>query len=109
MATRFGELGAKVVLCSRKLDHLEAAAAAMRERGIDALAVACDVRQPDSVQAMVARTVEKFGGVDGLVNNAAGNFLCPSEELSYNGFNSIVQIVMYGSYNCTQAVGRRMI
>ncbi len=109
MAGRFGELGARLVIASRSADHLAPAAAAMRERGVDVLAHACDVRQPESVEAMVQAAVARFGRVDGLVNNAAGNFLCPTENLSYNGFNSVVQIVMYGSFNCTAAVGRQMM
>jgi len=109
MAARFGELGAKLVLTSRKLEHLDPTAAELRKQGIDVLTVPCDVREPHSVEEMVAKAVATYGRVDGLVNNAAGNFLCPTEELSYNGFNSIVQIVLYGSFNCTQAVGRQMI
>jgi NAD(P)-dependent dehydrogenase (short-subunit alcohol dehydrogenase family) len=109
MAARFGELGAKLVITSRKAEHLDPAAEEMRAKGIDVLGVTCDVRQPESVEAMVARAVEKFGRVNALVNNAAGNFLCPSEELTYNGFHSVVQIVLYGSFNCTHAVGKQMI
>src|SRR5262249_56326707 len=80
-----------------------------KKQGIDVLSLACDVRQPESVDQMVAKSVERFGHIDGLVNNAAGNFLCPSENLSYNGFNSVVQIVQYGTFNCTLAVGKQMI
>ena len=109
MATRMGELGARIVITSRGMDHLGPTAEAMRGAGIDVLPLVCDVRQPASVEAMVKQTVEKHGRVTGLINNAAGNFLCPSEDLSYNGFNSVVQIVMYGSFNCTQAVGKQMI
>jgi NAD(P)-dependent dehydrogenase (short-subunit alcohol dehydrogenase family) len=58
---------------------------------------------------MVKQTVEAYGRVDGLVNNAAGNFLCPTETLSPGGFNAVVQIVMYGSFHCTAAVGRQLI
>src|SRR5262245_52910669 len=94
MATRFGQLGARLILTSRSAEHLEPAAAEMRKQGIDVLTVLCDVRQPDHVEAMVAKAVETFGRIDGLVNNAAGNFLCPTEDLTYGGFHSIVQIVL---------------
>ena len=109
MSTRFGELGAKLVIVSRNPEHFEPTAQEFRKKGIDVLSLACDVRQPESVDQMVAKTVERFGRIDGLVNNAAGNFLCPSESLSYNGFNSVVQIVQYGTFNCTLAVGKQMI
>ncbi len=109
MALRFGELGAKLVITSRSLGHLDPTADEMRGKKIDVLPVACDVRQPESVDAMVGKAVGHFGRIDCLVNNAAGNFLCPSENLSYNGFNSVVQIVLYGSVNCTLAVGKQMI
>jgi NAD(P)-dependent dehydrogenase (short-subunit alcohol dehydrogenase family) len=109
MAARFGELGAKLVLTSRDPGHIEPAAEEMARRGVAVEAVRCDVRQPESVEAMVQRTVARFGRVDGLVNNAAGNFLCPSEKLSPNGFNAVVQIVMYGTFHCTLAVGKQMI
>jgi NAD(P)-dependent dehydrogenase (short-subunit alcohol dehydrogenase family) len=110
MATRFSELGAKVVIAARKLDRLEATAREIKEKtGGEVLAVACDVRVPESTEAMVARCVEAFGKVDGLVNNAAGNFLCAAEDLSPNGFDAVVGIVMKGSFLATRAVGRRMI
>ena len=67
------------------------------------------MRKPESVDEVVKKTVERFGRIDGLVNNAAGNVLGPSEDLSYNGFNSVVQIVQYGTFNCTIAVGKQMI
>lgn len=109
MAERFGGLGAKVVITSRSERHLEPAAAAMRERGIDVFAPTCDVRSADAVEAMVAGAVKRFGRVDGLVNNAAGNFLCPSEKLTPGGFDAVVKIVLYGTFHCTHAVGKRMI
>jgi len=109
MSKRFGELGARLVITSRHPEHFEATAEEFRKDGIDVLSLACDVRQPESVEQMVAKSVERFSRIDGLVNNAAGNFLCPTESLSYNGFNSVVQIVQYGTFNCTLAVGKQMI
>jgi NAD(P)-dependent dehydrogenase (short-subunit alcohol dehydrogenase family) len=109
MATRFGELGAKLCLTSRSREHLDPTAEALRQKGVDVLVVPCDVRQPDQVEAMVTATVDKFGKVDVLLNNAAGNFLAQTEKLTPNGFASVVSIVLNGSFNCTLAVGKQMI
>ena len=70
---------------------------------------AADVREPAQVEALVAHAVGRFGKVDGLVNNAAGNFLAFSEELTPNGFDAIVRTVLHGSVNCTLAVGRHLL
>ena len=73
------------------------------------LAVQCDVRKYDEVEAMLQRTIDTFGGVDVLLNNAAGNFISPTERLSHKAFDVIVDIVLRGSYNCTLAFGKRWI
>jgi NAD(P)-dependent dehydrogenase (short-subunit alcohol dehydrogenase family) len=109
IARRFGTLGANVAIASRQTDHLEGGAAALRESGIDALAVQADVRDPAQVDEMVARTVKHFGALDILVNNAAGNFICRAEDLSPNGWNAVVNIVLNGSFYCSRAAGRHMI
>jgi NAD(P)-dependent dehydrogenase (short-subunit alcohol dehydrogenase family) len=109
MATRFGQLGAKLALASRSQDHVGGAAAALGQKGIDVLAIPCDVRDAAAVDAMVAQVVARWGRVDCLVNNAAGNFLCPSEQLSPGGFDAVVRIVLYGSFHCSLAAGRQMI
>jgi NAD(P)-dependent dehydrogenase (short-subunit alcohol dehydrogenase family) len=106
MATRYAELGANVVIASRNFEKLEAAA---REMPGTVLPVQANVKSFEDCERMVAQTVEKFGAVDGLLNNAAGNFLCASEDLSPNGYDAVVDIVMKGSFFATQAVGRRMI
>jgi NAD(P)-dependent dehydrogenase (short-subunit alcohol dehydrogenase family) len=67
------------------------------------------VRQPDQVEALVERTIARFGRIDILVNNAAGNFICPAEDLSPNGWNAVVGIVLNGSFYCSRAVGRHLI
>ncbi len=64
---------------------------------------------PEQVEAMLDETRERFGAIHALVNNAAGNFICPTERLSYNAFNSVVDIVLKGTYNCTLALGKRWI
>jgi NAD(P)-dependent dehydrogenase (short-subunit alcohol dehydrogenase family) len=113
MATRFGELGAKLVLTSRSLDHLEPAADEMRQKfgktGASAIAIACDIRQPESVDAMVQKAVAEFGKVDILINNAAGNFLAQTEKLSPNAFRTVIDIVLQGTFNATLACGKQMI
>lgn len=109
MATRLGQLGAKLVLTSRSLDHLEEAAAEMRTAGLEVETVPCDVRDYDAVGGMVARTIARFGRVDALINNAAGNFLCKAEELTPNGFATVIGIVLQGTFNCTHAVGKQLI
>lgn len=109
MAQKFAELGASVALASRDPGHIEPACDKIRSRGGKAIAVKCDVRKFDEVEAAVAETEKAFGGVDILVNNAAGNFLCPTEDLSPNGFAAVVAIVLQGSFHATLATGRRMI
>ena len=100
IARELSRLGARVILASRKEDNLRKAAA---EIGGEYHVL--DVRDADAVEAMAA----KVGPVDFLVNNAAGNFVVQSEQLSVNGWNSVVGIVLNGTFYCTSAVGKRMI
>src|SRR5919106_3176352 len=109
IARRLGTLGARIAIASRNSQHLEEGCAALREAGIDALAVQLDVRNPEQVDEMVERTVKHFGGLDILINNAAGNFICRAEELSPNGWNAVIGIVLNGSFYCSRAVGQYMI
>ena len=109
IARRLGSLGARVAIASRNSQHLERGTAALREAGVDALAVQLDVRNPEQVDEMVERTVKHFGGLDILVNNAAGNFICRAEDLSPNGWNAVIGIVLNGSFYCSRAVGQYMI
>ncbi len=102
-AFRFSELGARLVLASRDPAHLEPTCAEIRERGGEVVAVATDVRVPEQVEKMVHRTVEQFGRLDILINNAAGNFLCKAEKLTYNGWRSVVDIVLNGTFYCSRA------
>ena len=103
VARAFAEAGASVALVSRKLEHLEPAAEAINAAGGKAIAVAADVRQPAEVESAVARTVEAFGKIDIVVNGAAGNFLCAAEELSPNGFGTVVDIDLKGTFNVCRA------
>src|SRR6187431_2417335 len=109
IAKRLGGLGARIAIGSRNSLHLEQGCAALRECGIDALALQVDVRVPDQVDEMVERTVKHFGSLDLLVNNAAGNFICRAEDLSPNGWNAVIGIVLNGSFYCSRAVGQYMI
>lgn len=110
MATMLLKLGANVAICGRRREVVEETAAELaRESGGATLARQCDVREPAQVEAMFEGVVKRFGTIHGLVNNAAGNFICPTERLSPNGINSVVDIVLKGTYNCTLAVGRKWI
>ncbi|GAB4409198.1 MAG: SDR family oxidoreductase [Bacteroidia bacterium] len=110
MSRYFLQLGAKVVITSRSMDRLDTTAAELSsETGGEVLPVACDVRNYDMVEKMLRRSIEHFGSVDVLVNNAAGNFISPTERLSHRAFDAIVDIVLKGTYNCTLAVGKYWI
>jgi len=109
IARRLGTLGARIAIASRNSEHLEQGSASLREAGIDALAIQLDVRNTEQVDEMVLRTVKHFGGFDILVNNAAGNFICRAEDLSPNGWNAVIGIVLNGTFYCSRAVGQYMI
>ncbi|MBX2844612.1 MAG: SDR family oxidoreductase [Saprospiraceae bacterium] len=110
MATYFSALGANVVITSRKQEKLDKAAEEMRAAsGGEILTIAGDVRDYDSVENVIAKTEEAFGKVDILLNNAAGNFISPTERLSHRAFESIIGIVLQGSVNFTLATGKNWI
>jgi NAD(P)-dependent dehydrogenase (short-subunit alcohol dehydrogenase family) len=108
MATRFAELGANLVITSRRQEVIDSTAEELRKYGTKVLAITCDVREPEQVNDMVSQTVSELGQVDILLNNAAGNFISPTEDLSPNAFKTVVDIVLNGTFNCTQAVGKVM-
>jgi peroxisomal 2,4-dienoyl-CoA reductase len=103
VARALAESGAAVALVSRKIEHLQPAADAINNSGGKALAVVADVRQPDEVEKALAETIDKFGKVDIVVNGAAGNFLCAAGELSPNGFGTVVDIDLKGTFNVCRA------
>lgn len=116
MSTYFLKLSANVVITSRKMDvllktaaEMEQEAAASNKGGAKVLAVQCDVRKPEEVDEVLRKTLETFGQVHGLLNNAAGNFISPTERLSANAFSTIIDIVLKGTANCTMAVGKHWI
>ena len=103
IARALSEYKAKVVLISRKIENLEPAAKLITDAGGTAFPFACDVRDYTSVEAAIAATVERFGKIDIVVNGAAGNFLCAAEELSANGFGTVVDIDTKGTFNVCRA------
>lgn len=110
MSKYFLELGADVVITSRKIDVLKETAKQLEEetKG-NVLPVQCDVSDYKQVEDLMAASVEKFGKVDVLLNNAAGNFISPTERLSNRAFDIIINIVLKGTYNCTLAFGKHWI
>ncbi len=113
MAVRFAELGANLFLVGRREDPLKETVEALRAKGARASYACADVRNFSAVEAAL-EAAEKyfdrpFGGIDTLVNNAAGNFLARTEKLSPNAFNAVVGIVLQGTFHCTLALGRRWI
>ncbi|MFD1735615.1 2,4-dienoyl-CoA reductase [Bacillus salitolerans] len=109
MAKRFAEEGAFVVITGRTEEKLEKAKKEIETEANRVLTIQMDVREPDHVNHMVQKTVETFGTIDYLVNNAAGNFICPAEKLSFNGWKSVIDIVLNGTFYCSSAVGKYWI
>jgi peroxisomal 2,4-dienoyl-CoA reductase len=103
VARALAEHGAKTILTSRKIENLEPAARLINENGGEAFPVVCDVRDYAAVEAALAVGVEKFGRIDIVVNGAAGNFLCAPEELSANGFGTVIDIDTKGTFNVCRA------
>lgn len=110
MTEYFLKLGAKVAITSRNLEKLEKAAKELEsETGGTCLPLQCDVRHIDQVDQMRDNVLKEFGKIDGLLNNAAGNFISPTERLSANAFDTIIDIVLKGSKNCTLSLGKHWI
>lgn len=104
------ELGAKLVITSRKKDVLERAAEELqKETGGAVLPVVCDVRKYDEIEAMIKQAETAFGQIHGVLNNAAGNFISPTERLSHRAFDIVVDIVLKGTYYVTLAAGKNWI
>lgn len=110
MGERFLQLGATVAITSRREEVLqEAAVEMMATHGGEVLPVPCDVRDPEAVERMIAAVWARFGTVDVLVNNAAGNIASPTERLSHRAVDAVLGIVLHGSFYCTLALGKRWI
>ena len=110
MTKYFLELGAKVAISSRDLEKLKTTAAELeQETGGSCLPIQCDVRHYTEVENMLQEVLKTFGKVDVLLNNAAGNFISPTERLSANAFDTVIDIVLKGTKNCTLAFGKHWI
>jgi len=109
MAQKFAELGADIAICGRTEKKLEKAAEELKKHGTEVRYYPCDVRDYEAVGQMIKGIIKDFGKMTGLVNNAAGNFLSASEDLSPGGFKAIVDIVLHGSFNCTHHFGNHLI
>jgi NAD(P)-dependent dehydrogenase (short-subunit alcohol dehydrogenase family) len=104
------ELGANLVITSRKKEVLEKTASELEtETGGNVLAVACDVRKYEEIINVIAETEKRFGPIHGVINNAAGNFISPTERLSHRAFDIVVDIVLKGTYYMTLAIGKHWI
>jgi NAD(P)-dependent dehydrogenase (short-subunit alcohol dehydrogenase family) len=105
MAKRFYDEGANVVICGRNEERLAEAKNEIAADGERFLTISIDVRQPKEVERLIKETDKRFGRIDFLVNNAAGNFICPAEKLSPNGWKSVIDIVLNGTFYCSHAAG----
>jgi NAD(P)-dependent dehydrogenase (short-subunit alcohol dehydrogenase family) len=102
IAQTLAQAGANVVLASRKLERLQEAARQISDSGGRAISVQADVRQPETVQAAVDVAVETFGGLDIVIANAAGNFVVPFAEMSFNAWRTVVDIDLHGTFHCAK-------
>ncbi len=103
VARAFAEHGAKLAITSRKEENLAAMKKVVEDGGGECLTVAADVRDFEAVQAAVAQTIEHYGKIDIVINGAAGNFLCAADQLSPNGFGTVVDIDTKGTFNVCRA------
>ena len=109
MALHFSGLGARLFIVGRRVEPLKETCAAIQSAGGAAAFATCDVRDYAAVEAAATAADQQFGHVDTVVNNAAGNFMARTEKLSANAFNTVVSIVLNGTFNCTQAFAKRWI
>ncbi|MGW5150559.1 SDR family oxidoreductase [Rhodococcus koreensis] len=109
VAMRWAAAGGTVVVFGRRQNALEDTVRAAERVGGKAEAVVCDVRDSDAVNAAIDGVVDRYGRLDALVNNAAGNFVAPSEDLTPGGWKAVVDIVLNGTFYCTRAAGRHML
>jgi len=109
MAEGLAEMGANVVLCARKKERCEQAATEIARLGVKTLALACDVKNPATVQEVVDTTVKEFGRIDILINNAGVSWGAPVEDMTLEQWNKVIETNLTGTFLCSQAVGRVMI
>ena len=109
IAVEFARLGASIVIASRSQEHLDAGAAAVTEVGAKALAVSCDIREPEQIAAAFDAAEGAFGLPGALINNAAANFPVPAEDMSPNAWRTVVDITLNGTFFCSREFARRHI
>ena len=110
MATYFSQLGANLIITSRKEQVLSEAAKEIESKsGNPVLFIPSDVREYEQIESVIAGGKEQFGQIDVLLNNAAGNFISPTERLSHRAFDTVVDIVLRGTYNFTLSLGKQWI
>lgn len=105
IARELGELGAKIAICGRDAARLASARAELESTGIAVHAATCDIREPEQVAALVSGTLERFGAIDALVNNAGGQFPSPVEGMSYKGWRAVIENNLNGTFLVTKTVG----
>ncbi|HUV52048.1 MAG TPA: SDR family oxidoreductase [Dehalococcoidia bacterium] len=103
IARTLGKHGARIVITSRKQENLDAARQEFEKEGIKCLVMSSDVRNPEAVEKVIAAAIQEFGSLNIVVNCAAGMFPAPIERMSYNGFKTVVDIDLLGTYNVTKA------
>ena len=108
MAEGLAEMGADLVLCARKKERCEQAASELRELGVKALALGCDVKNPLSVQELADATMSQFGRIDILINNAGTSWGAPIEEMRLEHWNKVIETNLTGTFLCCQAFGKFM-
>jgi len=109
MADGLAEMGANLVLCARKKERCEHAAAELQAAGVKVLALACDVKDPASIQKVADAALEKFGRIDILINNAGTSWGAPVESMTLEQWNKVIETNLTGTFLFSQAVGRAMI
>jgi NAD(P)-dependent dehydrogenase (short-subunit alcohol dehydrogenase family) len=108
MAEGLAEMGADLVLCARKADRCERAAAELKTLGVRTLAVGCDVKKPSDIQEVVNTTLSQFGRIDILINNAGASWGAPIEEMTLEQWNKVIETNLTGTFLFSQAVGKHM-
>ena len=109
MAEGLAEMGANLVLCARKKERCEQAAAELKQLGVKTLALSCDVKNPDQVHEVVQQTVSHFGRIDILINNAGTSWGAPVEEMRLDHWNKVIETNLTGTFLFSQAVGKIML
>ena len=109
IAKHFARHGANIVIASRKMEHLETGKTEIEQEGTEVMTFQLDIREPSKIEELQEAILKRFGKIDILLNNAAGNFLYPAEKLPFKGWDAVIDIVLNGSFYCSQIIGNQMI